>query len=75
MAQCEGFNSTLISILGTLPEQGEWQRKDHIDTIVHVYNCTRSTTTGFSPYFLMFGRHPRLVLYEALRVKFADMES
>ena len=53
--QCERFNSTLISMLKE--KKSEW--KDHIGTLVHAYNCTRSAT-GFSPYYLMFGRPPRL---------------
>ena len=60
-AQCERFNSTEISMLGTLQGQGKLQWKDQVATPMHAYNCTRSNTTGFSPYFLMFGRHPRLL--------------
>ena len=28
--------------------------------MVYAYNCTTHDTTGFEPYFLMFGRHPKL---------------
>ena len=59
-AQAERFNQTLIKMLGTLdPEiKGRWQ--DWVSTMTHAYNCTRCESTGFSPYFLMFGRVPRL---------------
>lgn len=58
----ERFNRTLISMLRTLlPDQkADW--KQHIASLVHAYNCTKNETTGFTPYFLMFGRTPKLSL-------------
>ena len=58
--QCERFNRTLCGMLGTLREDEKLDWKSHISTMVHAYNCTRNASTNFSPYFLMFGRHPRL---------------
>ena len=34
--------------------------------LVHAYNCTKHDMTGLSPYYLMFGCHPRIVLDLAL---------
>ena len=59
-SQCERFNSTLINMLGTLPKEKKSDWINHIGTLVHAYNCTQNSATGFSPYFLMFGRQPHL---------------
>ena len=58
--QCERFNSTLINMLGTLPKEKRLEWKNHMGTLVHAYNCTHNSATGFSPYYLMFGRQPHL---------------
>ena len=58
--QCERLNSTLINMLGTLPLEKKSEWKNHIGTVVHAYNCTRNSATGFSPYYLMYGRQPHL---------------
>ena len=54
--QCERFNSTLICMLGMLPPEKESEWKNHIQMLVHAYNCTQNSATGFSPYCLMYGR-------------------
>ena len=59
-SQCERFNSTLIGMVGTLPPEKKSEWKNHIGTLVHVYNCTQNSATGFSPYYLMYRWQPHL---------------
>lgn len=60
--QCERFNQTLLKKLGTLEEYQKSDWKAHVPTLVHAYNATFHDTTRYSPFFLMFGRHPRLAI-------------
>ena len=58
--QCECFNQTLISMTGTLSVEDKLNWPDWVSTLTHAYNSAPTHVIGFSPYFLMFGRHPRL---------------
>ncbi|KAI4890433.1 hypothetical protein NFI96_010824 [Prochilodus magdalenae] len=56
--QPERFNRTLLSMLGTLSTSQKRQWSLHVASLVHAYN--KNDATGYSPYFLMFGREARL---------------
>ena len=58
--QCERFNSTLCNMLGTLSDEEKSDWKSHLGCMTHAYNCTKHASTTYSPYYLMFGRNPRL---------------
>ena len=58
--QVERMNQTLHRMIGKLPAERKENWAEHLEELVHAYNCTRSAVTGFSPYYLMFGRRPRL---------------
>ena len=72
--QCECFNATTIGMLGTLPTHAKKNWQEWIATLTHAYNCTVSSVTGLSPYFLMFGRNPKIPLDMEMGVTLVDQE-
>lgn len=64
----ERFNRTLLNMLGTLKTSKKQHWRDFVKPLVHVYNCTKYDTTGFTPYELMFGWQPRLSIDLAFNV-------
>ena len=50
----------------TLLQKYFWRTEDKVDwksyitAMPHAYSCMKNANINFSPYFLMFGRHPRL---------------
>ncbi|KAJ8010022.1 hypothetical protein DPEC_G00070650 [Dallia pectoralis] len=56
----ERFNRTLGNMLRTLPLKEKHQWPQQIQSLTFAYNATVHETTGYAPFFLMFGRVPRL---------------
>ena len=72
--QCKHFNATLISMLGTLPEKPKSTWREQVPTLVHAYNCTKNSATGFSPYYLKFGCKPHLPIDLIFVTNLADLK-
>ena len=47
-------------MIGKLGEDKKADWPSHLAEIVHAYNATQSTVTGYSAHYLMFERWPRL---------------
>ena len=63
-AQCNGqvehFHQTPFHMIGKLSHDKKAQWEQHLPELLQAYNSTRSVVTGYSPHYLMFGRHPHL---------------
>ena len=53
-------HQTLQRMISKLDLEKCWKWPEHIRSVLIAYNATWSQVTGYSPYFLMFGRGPRL---------------
>ena len=58
-----------MDMLGTLEPDKKKDWKSYVGPMVHAYNATRHDSTGYAPFFLMFGRHPRLPIDVVLGIE------
>ena len=58
--QVEQMNQSIIAMLKTLEITEKRSCKNHINKLVHAYNCTKNSSTGYAPCFLLFERKPPL---------------
>ena len=58
--QVERMNQTIIRMIGKLEEEKKACWSEHLPELLMAYNATRSAVTGYSPYYLLFGRRPRI---------------
>ena len=58
--QVERMNQTIICMIGKLEEDRKACWSEHLPELLMAYNATCSTVTGYSPYYLLFGRRPRI---------------
>ena len=65
------MNQTIIHMIGKLEQDKKARWSDHLPEMLSAYNGTHSVVTGYSPYFLLFGRKARMpvdYLFPILRV-------
>ena len=58
--QVEWMNQTIIHVIGKLEQDKKACWSEHLPEMLSAYNGTRSAVTGYSPYFLLFGRKARM---------------
>ena len=58
--QVERMNQTIIRMIGKLEEDKKAHWSEHLPEMLSAYNGTCSAVTGYSPYFLLFGRKSRM---------------
>jgi len=58
----ERFHRSLHSMLAKVVKSHQLDWPDHVPYIVNAYNSTVHASTGYSPYFLLYGREQRAPL-------------
>ena len=54
------MNQTIIRMIGKLEQDKKAHWSEHLPEMLAAYNGTCSAVTGYSPYFLLFGRKSRM---------------
>ena len=68
----ERLNRTAQNMLKAIPEREKKRWKDHLPKLAFAYNTTVNKSTGYSPFYLTFGRNPRLPVDSLFGLEPAD---
>ena len=58
--QVERMNQKIICMIRKLEEDRKACWSEHLPELLLAYNATHSAMTGYSPYYLLFSRRPRI---------------
>ena len=58
--QVEHMNQMIIHMIGKMEGDKKACWSQHLPELLLAYNATCSVVTGYSPYYLLFGRRPRI---------------
>ena len=58
--QVERMNQTIIRMIGKLGEDQKACWSEHLPELLSAYNAMCLAVIGYSPYYLLFGRRPRI---------------
>jgi len=65
-SQCDGLverlNRTIIGMLATMVDHHGDEWENHLAKVCFVYNTSVHVSTGFTPFYLMYGRQARLLV-------------
>ena len=74
--QVERLNRTFCNMLKALPQGEKKYWNKHLPKLSFAYNSTVNKSTGFSPFYLMFGRHSILPIdYVFQREETSDLKN
>ena len=69
--EAERMNRSLINMLKALTEKQKSRWKEHLPNLMFAYNSTVHKTTGYSPFFIVFGRESRLPM-DCIRIRLLE---
>ena len=70
----ERYNRTLHNLLVTLPPQQKRRWPEYLQELCFAYNATPHSSTGYSPFYLLFGHNVNLPVDQLLGTEQFDTE-